>query len=261
MLLASKLLPAQEDSAFVLVRSYDGDITDAAIDNLDNLYIITSTGQVRKYAANGDSLAVYNQVRHFGKPTAMDVSNPLKPLLFYRDFSTIVVLDRFLANRATLDLRKFGILQPGAIGLSYDNNIWVFDEWDQKLKKINEQGTVLTETADFRTLFDQSLRPQRIVSDNNLVYVADSLKGIYVFDLYGSFKRKLPLMHYGSFAVKEGIVFHVKGSAMLAYNTATFMDRKLPFPPSFAPYLHIVSTPGKLLSFTPQSLRVYTVRF
>lgn len=36
------------DTGFSLVKLYKGDISGAAVDNLDNLYIISSTGQVKK---------------------------------------------------------------------------------------------------------------------------------------------------------------------------------------------------------------------
>ena len=134
----------------MLVGSYKGDVVDAALDNLDNLYVISSTGQIKKYNAAGDSVAVYNQIRNFGKSFAIDVSNPLKVLLFYKDFSTVVVLDRFLAGITTVNLKNHNIIQPAAVALSYDNNIWVYDEYDSKLKKINEQGDLILETSDLR---------------------------------------------------------------------------------------------------------------
>ena len=50
-------------------------------------------------------------MRKFGQATLIDVSNPLKVLLYYRDFATVVMLDRFLNVVNTTDLRKQGILQ------------------------------------------------------------------------------------------------------------------------------------------------------
>lgn len=144
------------DTGFALVRTYTGKVAGAALDKLDNLYIISSTGQVKKFGPKGDSVGVFNGIRNYGKLAAIDVSNPLKPLLFYKDFSGVVILDRFLANRLSLNLRQFNILQPSAIGLSYDNNIWVFDAFDNKLKKIDEAGNLLLQTDDFRQLFGQS---------------------------------------------------------------------------------------------------------
>src|SRR5215213_7377947 len=102
---------AQADTAFRLVKTFPGEIADAAIDNLDNVYILTSTDQLKKYNASGDSLAVYNNVRKYGKVYSIDVANPLKVLLYYKDFSSIVVLDRLLAVRSTIDLRSKNILQ------------------------------------------------------------------------------------------------------------------------------------------------------
>jgi hypothetical protein len=98
--------------SFVLIKTYSGDIADVAMDNLDNLYIISTTGQIKKLNAAGDSIAVYNQTKNYGQLYSIDVSNPLKPLLFYKDFSTVVILDRFLANQSALDLKKFSILNP-----------------------------------------------------------------------------------------------------------------------------------------------------
>ena len=128
-MILSKNLLAQNDSGFQLVKTYPIEATGAMFDNLDNLYIITVQEQLKKYNANGDSVAVFNGVKRFGKLYAVDVSNPMKLLLFYKDFSNVVILDRLLAVRSTIDLRQHNILQASAIAISYDNNIWVFDSY------------------------------------------------------------------------------------------------------------------------------------
>ena len=87
---------SQTDTAFKLVKTISGDIVDFSVDNLDNIYILNSRNQVKKLNSNGDSVAVYNDVKKFGQATLIDVSNPLKLLLYYKDYATVVVLDRFL---------------------------------------------------------------------------------------------------------------------------------------------------------------------
>ncbi|MBD0332705.1 MAG: hypothetical protein ICV66_08615, partial [Chitinophagaceae bacterium] len=57
------------------------------VDNLGNLYVVTPTDQLKKFNSNGDSISVYNDVKRFGKLHSLDVSNPLKIILFYKDFS------------------------------------------------------------------------------------------------------------------------------------------------------------------------------
>jgi len=167
---------AQTDSSFQLIKTVKGDIVAFTVDNLDNIYLLNSSNQVKKLNSNGDSVAIFNDVKKFGQASLIDVSNPLKVLLYYRDFATIVVLDRFLNVRNTIDLRKQNILQARAVGQSYDNKIWLYDELENKLKKIDEDGTLLLETPDFRQLFDQTPIPHRIFDEDQYVYLYDSTK-------------------------------------------------------------------------------------
>lgn len=248
---------AQKDSAFLLLRSYNGDIADAAVDNLGNVYLVSSTGQIKKLNNRGDSVGVFSGIRNWGKLQSIDVTNPLRPLLFYKDFSTVVILDRLLTNRSSIDLRRHNILQPAAIGLSYDNNIWVFDQYDNKLKKIDEAGKTLLETADFRQLFNQTLAPQKIINDNGLVYLADSAQGIFVFDNYGSFKRKIQLKNWSTVDVWDGKVIRLGNNGVIVYNPVTFAEQAQTFPASFAPYLHAFTNRNQLITISPDTLRIY----
>lgn len=246
--------------SFVLIKTYAGNIANVAMDNLDNLYIISSTGQIKKLNAAGDSVGVYNQAKNYGQLYSIDVSNPLKLLLFYKEFSTIVILDRFLANQSTLDLKRFSILNPSAIGNSYDNNIWVYDEYDNKLKKIDEQGNKLLETPDFRTVFDQSFSPQKIFNDNGLVYLADTANGVFVFDNYGTFKRKIPIRNFQTIAIANNYIISTNNESISVFNQSTQLgtQKRIPF---FNPYFHSFITPSKLVNFSSGTIQVYQYRF
>lgn len=246
--------------SFVLVKTYTGNIADVAMDNLDNLYIISSTGQIKKLNAAGDSVGIYNQTKNYGKLYSIDVSNPLKLLLFYKEFSTVVILDRFLANQSALDLKKYSILNPSAIGNSYDNNIWVYDEYDSKLKKVDEQGTKLLETADFRTVFNQSISPQKILNDNGLVYLADTTNGVFVFDNYGSFKKKIQVKNWQTITIANNTVISANNELITFFNSSTQLQtqRRIPF---FKPYFHSFITPSKLVNFSDNSIQVYQYRY
>ncbi len=245
------------DTAFALVKTYRGDITGAAMDNLDNLYLISSTGQVKKFGPKGDSIGVFNGIRNNGKLYSIDVTNSLKPLLFYKDFSSVVILDRFLANRSTINLRKYNILQPSAIALSYDNNIWVYDVYDNKLRKIDEAGNIQLETSDFRQLFGKGFSPQKIINDNGLVYLADSATGIFVFDNYGTFKKKLDLKGWNNIEVRNGNIVRLNSSEIVVYNPATFSEQRQKFPARFTPYIRSFTNSNKLITFSQDSLRIY----
>lgn len=259
LLVSAETSFAQNDT-FLLVKTYTGDIVSAAMDNLDNFYIVSSTGQIKKFNANGDSIGLYNQSRNFGKLHSIDVSNPLKLVLFYKDFTSIVILDRFLANQASLDLKKISIFQPAAVGLSYDNNIWVYDEYDNKLKKINEQGNKLLETSDFRIAFNEAISPQRIISDNNLVYLADSINGVFVFDNYGTFKKRIPLKSWQTITVFNNNIVSTNREFITILNSSTQIQSQKRFP-FFKPYFHSFITPTRLINYSSNTVQIYQYRF
>ncbi len=223
---------SQQDTSFRQVRVLRGDIVNFTIDNLDNLYVLNSRNQVKKFNSNGDSVAIYNDVRKFGQATLIDVSNPLKVLLYYRDFATVVMLDRFLNVVNTVDLRKAGILQARTIGQSYDNKIWVYDEFEAKLKKIDEDGRLLQETADFRLLLGQAITPVKISDENKYVYLYDPAKGVYVFDYFGALKNGILIQNWQNFKVSGKYIFGSKADTLNRYEISSFRvdDWKLPEP-------------------------------
>jgi hypothetical protein len=222
--LTAQLVPPQRetDTTFSLVKNITGDIVDFTIDNLDNIYILNSRNQVKKLNANGDSVAVYNDVKKFGQATLIDVSNPLKLLLYYKDYATIVVLDRFLNAVNTIDLRKQNIFQAKAIGQSYDNQIWIYDELESKLKKIDEEGKLLLETPDFRMLLGQAPSPIKIFDENKYVYLYDSLKGVYVFDYFGALKNNIMIDHWQNFKVAGKYIFGSRAGILYRYEISSF---------------------------------------
>jgi hypothetical protein len=213
---------AQSDTAFTLVKTISGDIVDFTVDNLDNIYILNSRNQVKKLNANGDSVAIYNDVKKFGQATLIDVSNPLKLLLYYKDFATVVVLDRFLNAVNVIDFRKQNIFQVKAIGQSYDNKIWIYDELEGKLKKIDEDGKLLQETPDFRLLLGQAPSPTKIFDENKYVYLYDSLKGVYVFDYFGALKNSIMIDHWHNFKVAGKYIFGSRAGTLYRYEISSF---------------------------------------
>lgn len=185
---------AQPDTLIHLQQQnfIEGSYNNFYIDNLNNIYLLNKNNQLKKLSANGDSVAVSNALKKYGDIYSVDVSNPLKILVYYKDFSTLVILDRFLSSLNTIDLRRYGILQAQAVAQSYDNNYWLFDAVENKLKKIDDNGNVLLQTPDFRTIFSEEFSPQKIIDNNGFVYLYDADKGWLIFDYYGAFKQNIP---------------------------------------------------------------------
>jgi glutaredoxin-related protein len=251
---------AQKDAPYKLIAFIKGDVVDFTVDNLDNVYVLTSTDQLKKYNANGDSVAVFNNVKKFGKVSTIDVSNPLKVLLYYKDFSTIVMLDRLLTVRNTIDLRQQNIFQVNAIGQSYDNNIWLYDEGDSKLKKISDEGKTLLETADFRLLFDEAPHVKNIYDQDGFVYLYDPRQTVFVFDYYGALRNKILISGWQDFKVAGKFIFGINNDTLHRYEINTFRldEEKLPVPLKNSLKLNFTSS--RLYALKKDLLEIYTLR-
>lgn len=249
---------AQIDTSFKVLKTIKGDIVAFTVDNLDNIYILSSTNQVKKLNNYGDSMAVFNDVKKYGKASLIDVSNPLKVLLYYRDFATIVILDRLLNVRNIIDLRKQNILQVKAIGQSYDNKIWVYDEFENKLKKIDEEGKLLQETPDFRMLFGEAPVPQKIFDQDQYVYIYDSAKAVFVFDYYGAMKNKIPIIGWKNFKVTGKYIYGSVADRLYRYNITTFRTEDWKMPDELAKSSYFNFTSNRLYALKKDGIEIYS---
>ena len=251
---------AQSDTAFSFLKTIKGDFVDFNVDNLDNIYLINTTNQLKKIHSNGDSAGVFNDVKRYGTVSSIDVTNPLKILLYYKGFATVVVLDRFLNIRNTINFRKKNIFSVQSITTSYDNNIWLFDEQDYKLKKISEDGTLLQESTDFRMLFDSVPSPIQLTDKENFVYLYDPEKGFYVFDYYGSFKNRLPFSNWTNVAVSEKNMYGFSNNKLYSYELNSFTLKEYTLPSLFGKYTAIKAINGNVYLLKDDGIYIYQVK-
>ena len=236
---------------------FPGNFTDFEVDNLGNLYVLSPDNLLKKLDVAGDSLAVYNDVRRFGKISYMDVTNPLKILLFYQEFGTIVMLDRLLSNINSIDLRQFNYFQIKSIGLAYDNNVWIYDELEGTLKKIGDDGVLISETTDIRQLTDSVPDPDLLTDQGGLVYLYDSLKGVFIFDHYGGFQKFVSLPNWAHFSVIDKTILGWKDHYFMKFQEKTGEKERIEIPPYCLPAIKMVIRPENVYVLKTDGIHVY----
>jgi len=251
---------AQSDSSFQYLKTIKGNFSYFNVDNLDNIYLINNNNQLKKLNSNGDSIGIFNDVKRYGNPTAIDVTNPLKVLLYYRNFSTVVVLDRLLSMRNTINFRKQNIFSVPCIATSYDNNIWLFDEQDYKLKKIDEDGKLLQESTEWRMLFDSVPSPTRIIDRDNFIYLYDAEKGFYIFDYYGGFKNRYAFLNWNNVEVSARNFYGFSNNIMYSYEINSLQLKEYRLPPFFSGYLAIKAMNAKVYLLREDGIYIYQVK-
>lgn len=248
---------AQVAGPGVKARFIPGSFIDFEVDNLGNMYVLSNDSRLKKINDAGDSLAVFNDVRRYGKISYIDVTNPLKILLYFQEYGTIVMLDRFLNNINSIDLRKFNLFQVKSIGLAYDNNVWIYDELEGKLKKIADDGSLISETTDIRQLTDSVPDPDLLMDQGGLVYLYDSLQGVFIFDHYGGFQKFLPLRNWQHFTVIDNTILGWEGHYFLKYTEKTGEEAKQEIPAYCLPAIKIVVRPDNIYVLKTDGIYVF----
>lgn len=253
---------AQNDSIIDLTQQQfiQGSFTNFYVDNLSNIYLLNAGNQIKKINDKGDSVSVSNGLKRFGDIYSMDVSNALKMIIYYKDFTTIVVLDRFLQNINTIDLRKYGILQAKAVAVSYDNNYWVFDEVENKLKKMDDNGNILLSTPDLRTIFDEPFTPEKIIDYSGYVYLYNKKTGCKIFDYYGALKQSIAPLNWNNIQVIKNSILGFDDSSIHVYATDVFKESAYLFNPVMNDAKKIQKALNSLYVLKADGLHIYAIK-
>ncbi len=201
-------------------------------DRLGNFYVVTNANTVAKYNALNNPIYIAS-IKKYGPISYIDVNNPLKILLFFEEFSTVVTLDNTLSETGAYVLPDEGILRAGAVAISFDNNIWVYDELAFKLKKINEQLKIIQESVNLSTFLGADLQPNFMLERDKWVYLNDPKLGILVFDVFGTYKNTIPIKGLSDFQIMgDNLVYIDEYKKIQVYNLKTLdiknMDVPLP---------------------------------
>ncbi len=236
-------LRAQSDT-FRLALSLPVEARFATADNLGNIYLIDTQNALEKYNPDGRLLSRYSNNR-LGGATSIDVANPLKILVWYADFRTVVFLDRNMTALGELYLMEAGIPELRTIAAAADGNLWLYDEIAFQLKKITPAGSLLFESQALNQLATVGAHPSRtdssaenrrigfatIRDDGEKVLASDPAAGIFWFDSYGQLQQILPwtgvhrfiLDHHDQLEYLDGDSLHIE-------NLRFFATQNIPLP-------------------------------
>ncbi len=229
VLLLLVLLMGLAPSSFRYVTTIKTDYRDFTSDHLNNAYIVKGTNTLIKYDKNGKRKAEFSNNK-YGKLEYVDASNPLRLLLFFPDFSTVISLDNNLSQIGKYDLRKMGIDRISAIALANDNNVWVYDHMNYRLKKVSKNLSLKAESDPFTILFKENVVPTYMLERNNMVYLNDPQHGIYVFDNYASYHKRIPVTGIENFQILNNKLVYCQKGSMFKYDLQTFETDTIQIP-------------------------------
>jgi hypothetical protein len=162
------------------------------VDELGNIYLVRENNVLVRLNEVGDSTGFYRSIQN-GNIGAVDATNPLRLVVYYPSYSRVVLLDRMLAVKNELDLRRLNILTTSVVAASADGKLWVYEPFNAKLHKIDEELTKVGQSNDLRQEMQTVPNPSFMVERDQRVFMADTARGIFTFDRYGNYVNTLAI--------------------------------------------------------------------
>jgi UDP-2,3-diacylglucosamine hydrolase len=166
-----------------------GRFVDLSLDGLGNLFTVSEAGEVCRYREDGALLYRFSEVR-LGRVGHLDVSNALRVLVYYPEYLTAVLLSNTLANNGEINFRRLGFNKVRAVGLARDGQLWLYDEANFELIKIDERGQVTRRSEPLNYVLGLDLQPEQLLERNDRLFLRDPQHGILVFDLFGTYEYR-----------------------------------------------------------------------
>jgi len=199
------------------------------IDNIGNIYTLLDE-EIVKYLPNGKFFARYSNLK-LGKISFVDATNPLKVLLYYKDFQQLVFLDNQLSvNSNEVALENLGYEQTELACAGANNSFWIYDRKNNELLRFNENSKKISSTGNLKQILKADLDPNFMREYNGFLYLNCPDQGIYVFDFYGAFSKLIPLKSLRGFRVDEEIVYFRRDSTLCSYNFKLLEEVCKPLP-------------------------------
>jgi len=205
--------PVTHSSAYLIVHP---GIIDVEMDALSNVYVLDQFDRISKY----DSLShlgyhVTNEL--LGHVHSMDVGNPFKTLVFYRDQQTILLYDKTLSEIQRITLQDWNIQDVTAVCLAADNMIWLFDGINRNLVKTDENGNAVIRSDPFEVIQPSSPRPDYIFDAGHYLLLKEKGLPVSLFNDLGHYLKPI-VIGSENFSVSGNVIAYPAGSAVKIYD-------------------------------------------
>lgn len=223
-----------------------------------NNYLYTSdeAGNIYKYDSLGKLLLLYSSPKKT-EVSLIEGSRGLNIFLFYRDYQQYRLLNRFLTE---LSVNSFNRDQAGFVRLatlSADNNLWIIDDDQFSLKKINLAYNRIEVENPLQLVLPPGEYDFVFIREyENKVYIADSNSGILVFDNLGNFITSISSKGVKYFNFQGKNLYFIINEKLHLLNLSKGTRKVVELPEGII-VSNIVLSKNKAYIFTPSQLKIY----
>jgi len=182
-------------------------------DHLNNVYLLESNRLV-KYNADMELYAAYDCQEQM--ITSVDVSDPLRILVYFASAGEIVFLDKQMSPIGDpVSLDQLGYYDVTAACSASRGGFWLFDSRSRQIVHIDQYG----EPGLTTPVVDQfSGLPEQLKEHNSKLYLGFPGKAVLVFNAMGAYQKTLPFPYRQKFVLIDNFLVSLKDRSLMAYN-------------------------------------------
>ncbi|MGQ1908914.1 hypothetical protein ACT3CE_03920 [Marinifilum sp. RC60d5] len=186
------------------------------VDKLGFIYTV-SNSKLTKYDSKGNEICNYsNQL--LGEISSVDVSDPLRIMLFYKDFNKLIYLNSKLSLIGNdIDLYDFSDTESELVCNSQKGGFWLYNSIDNQIIKISQTGSIVSESILISSFFED-IPLSKIKEYNGKLFLLFKSKGILHLDQNGQFLRKISIPGIQEIYLQKNEIYYSTKSGLFHYS-------------------------------------------
>ncbi len=218
-------------TTIVVVNSFEVTGTNFEIDPLGNVYILNHS-TISKFDNTGQLLQSYS-TEDFTEITSIDVSNPMKIIVYYRHSEQIIFLDNYLSlHEDPIDLYELVDRDIQLVCRSGSSNLWLYDQFYNQIIQLDYSMQLTNATGTLQNLLPDKFTPIMMLEKNEKLFVLSAEQGVAVFDIFGNFLYRISIPPTTSIQIEGDNLLYPLKNSMISYNLITHMEEQVTLPVS-----------------------------
>lgn len=219
------ILKAQNDEPLVCYNlNLNSKVVYFEVDIYQNIYVVDKNSTLSKLNSTGGFISSYGDGK-FGSLTSINVLNPMKIMLFYKESGVILFLDEKLTPISEpFYLFEKNYQHISLASFSFSNQIILFDPIDSKLFLLdffmNEISQNQITVKDFN--------PTKLIPiyEKGIVF-HDPLNGLIFFDSFGTFEKSISILTNAEIQISGNKVGYFENNIWYEYDFQNLDLREL----------------------------------
>jgi hypothetical protein len=176
------------------------------VDKKQNIYVVSAKNFVHQFNVDGELRHSFSGLP-YGKIGTLDVTNAERPMVYFPDKKTAVILNEHLEVIDTLALKETGAIYADIAAMGDDGFLYIYEGYKQRIVKFQLTEGGLKQAGSLENIDFRGFPIQRFQVKDGVMYFNIPTMGFRTFDTKGK-----PLNTYDLINVSD---FEVHGDCMV----------------------------------------------